>query len=125
MDKAVLKKWAQNLGLAWEKRDALAAATLFAKNVQYYESVFSSPCKNWNVVYELWKAVPQNQKEVCFSLQQVLVNERTGIVHWNLSRILLPSNQKQKIDGIFMIKLNSKGLCTFFKQWRAVKEYFL
>lgn len=40
----------------------------------------------------------------------------------NLWNTLLQNNKTQKIDGIFQISLNSDEKCTYFKQWRYVKE---
>jgi len=115
-------EWFNKLGKAWIERDPHEAANLFSKDVKYYESVFDSPCENWNRVFELWKVVPTNQKNVTFDFEVIAIKDNLAVANWKVTRILLSTNQKQIIDGIFVIKLNNEGRCNYFKQWRAVKE---
>ena len=121
MDEKQLKNWLNNFKTAWEERNPEKAALLFSKDVIYYESLFSEPCENWDEVSKLWQVVPQNQKEVSFNYEIISITEKIGVVNWKVSRIKLPSNQKELIDGIFLISLNAEGLCNLFKQWRATK----
>lgn len=102
MEKPDFNKWLNKLGGAWIGRNPKAAACLFAKNCVYYESVFEMPFKTRKDILKLWLEVPKNQK---------------------VKRALVPSNERQLIDGIFQISLNNKGLCTFFKQWRSIKKF--
>lgn len=121
MNEKQLKNWLGNFKDAWKQRNPEKAALLFSKDVIYYENPFSKPCNNWEEVLGLWEAVPQNQKDVSFGYEIINITEKLGIVNWKVSRTKLPSNQKEFIDGIFLISLNTDGLCNFFKQWRAVK----
>jgi len=114
-------EWFNKLGEAWSERDPHKAANLFSKDVEYYESVFDSPCENWDKVLELWKVVPDNQKDITFDFELVAVADNLAVANWKVTRTLLPTNQKQIIDGIFIIKLNDEGRCNYFKQWRVVK----
>lgn len=112
--------WIEKLKDAWVNRDPKATVQLFSNNVKYYESVLEEPFESKEEVYELWKVVPSNQDNVSFEYKIISVPE--GIVNWKVKRTLLPSNKCQIIDGIFQIKLDSNGLCCFFKQWRTSKE---
>ena len=116
-----LQSWTKKLGKAWTNRDAKAAAYLFAKNCKYYESALENPCNNWSDILKLWQTVPQNQKNVVFKFKILAISDKFGIVNWDVKRTLLPSNEKQVIDGIFQISLDKNGLCIFFKQWRKSK----
>lgn len=113
-----IQRWFTKLGKAWENRDPQAAASLFAENVQYYESPFSDPCANWDEVLQLWLVVPNNQKDVQFQHDVLMVKNNLGVAHWKVSRTRLPGNEREDIDGIFLVSLNDDGLCTLFKQWR-------
>jgi len=117
----MIEEWLKKFGTAWMHRDAQAAADLFSKDVEYYESALEKPV-NWNSVVNLWKVVPENQKKVKFEFSIVSSEGDTSVVNWKMSRTLMPSEQHQDIDGIFIIKLNAEGLCSYFKQWREVKE---
>lgn len=115
-------EWFSKLGKAWTERDSYQAANLFSKDVEYYESAFDPPCENWNKVQELWKVVPINQEDVIFTFEVVATKDNLAVANWKVTRVILPKNQKQIIDGIFVIKLNDEGYCNYFKQWRATKE---
>jgi hypothetical protein len=121
MDNKQMHDWFKKLGEAWSERNPDKAADLFSKDVKYYESAFDAPCQNWNKVLELWQAVPTNQKDVSFSFELVAVADNLGVANWKVARTLLPTNQRQMLDGIFIIKLNDEHRCNYFKQWRAVK----
>ena len=123
MEKQKFQDWFEKLGKAWSARDPQKAANLFSKNVKYYESVFDPPCESWDKVFELWKVVPENQKDVIFEFEIMAVSDDLAVANWKVNRTLLPSNRKQNIDGIFVAKLNEEGLCNYFKQWRAVQEF--
>ncbi len=117
-----IHRWMDAFGLAWSSKDVDVVMGLFDKdNIEYFESVFNPPLTDWAAVKKLWAVVPANQKDITFSYDIVLSSKASCVIHWNVSRVLLPANEKQLVDGIFLIRLNNKGLCTFFKQWRAVK----
>ncbi len=115
-------EWFNKLGKAWTERDPHQAANLFSKEVEYYESVLNPPYENRDKVFELWKVVPFNQKDVTFDFEIIATKDDLAVANWKVARTLLPTNQKQMINGIFVITLNERGLCKYFKQWRTVKE---
>lgn len=115
-------EWFTKLGNFWCNLDPVGAANLFSKDVIYYESVFEKSCANWEEVFALWKLVPNNQKNISYHFEILSTSGDLAIANWQLSRILLPSNKNQLINGIFLIKLNKDGLCNYFKQWRTIKE---
>jgi hypothetical protein len=113
-------EWFKKLGKAWCELDPEKAIALFSKDVEYYESVFEKPCENWDKVYELWKVIPENQKDVTFEFKIVAEKDNLAVANWKVNRTF--NDKKQKIDGIFIIKLNEEGLCNYFKQWRSTNE---
>jgi len=114
--------WLKKFGEAWSERNPQKVLSLFSKNVKYYESVFEPPYEDLNKVLSLWKVVPLNQKDVTFNFEIITVSDDLAVANWKVTRTLLPTNQRQKIDGIFIIKLNNESLCYYFKQWRSLKE---
>jgi hypothetical protein len=122
MEKEKFDEWLEKLGKAWCDLNPEQAVSLFLKDVEYYENVFEKPCNSWEEVFNLWKVIPENQKNVSFEYEVVCIKDDLAVANWKVTRTLIPSNKKQDIDGIFIIKLNNQGLCNYFKQWRAVKE---
>ena len=50
MEKEIFDDWLKKLGKAWSDRNPEKTANLFSKDVEYHESVFNPPCKNWEEV---------------------------------------------------------------------------
>lgn len=110
-------------GKAWENLNPDEAMAQFSKeDLTYYESVFSQPLTSWEDVHRLWDIIPANQKNVKFKYEILITSENHSIIHWKVERFFVPINAMQKIDGVFEIKLDDRGLCIYFKQWRTVKE---
>lgn len=120
IDPTIYQRWLNDLGKAWVALNPKNAVNLFSKDVEYYETATSKPCENWDAVFDLWKIVPTNQKDVAFDFDILAISENLCVANWRVERTLLPQNTTQKIDGIFVLKLNKDGLCNYFKQWRAV-----
>lgn len=114
--------WLTLLGKAWMALDPKSASELFSKDVVYYESALNAPCKSWEEVRNLWEVIPSNQKNVMFHFEILSATEKGCFANWQVERTLLPQNTQQKIDGIFLFRLNAEGLCSYFKQWRTVGE---
>ena len=114
--------WLERFGKAWSDLDADTASRLFSNDVEYYESSLRDPCKSWDEVRDLWSVVPNNQKDVSFKYQIIASLGNLCVANWQVTRTLLPQLSRQSIDGIFVIKLNEKGLCNYFKQWRTSEE---
>ena len=119
----IFQNWLDQLGKKWIALDPEGAADLFSKDVVYFESTLKNPCKSWGEVFELWKVIPDNQKDITYNFEILAIKDDLCVANWQMERTLLPQNIKQKIDGIFVIKLNKDGLCNYFKQWRTAENY--
>lgn len=116
------QNWLDALGHAWIDLNPKEASDLFSKDVEYYESALKAPCDNWDQVFDLWKVVPNNQKDITLKFEILSTTENLCVANWWMERMLLPGEIRQKIDGIFVFKLNDNGLCNYFKQWRTVEN---
>ena len=115
-------KWIHDFMNAWKNQDVEAVMKTISKNCQYYENVFDEPCSSFEDIRKLWEVVPTNQKDMEYDYKIILENDEFCIVNFFVKRKLVPSGVVQDIDGIFQISLDENGLCSFFKQWRSVKE---
>jgi hypothetical protein len=115
-------KWLDNFMNAWKNRNVDAVMKTISKNCKYYETVFENPHTTTEDIRKLWEIVPTNQRNIEFEYEIILSNDEFCIVNFLVKRTLIPSGIIQDIDGIFQISLDENGLCTFFKQWRSVKE---
>ena len=122
MTKKDFSIWAEKFLKAWAELNPRGALSVLSRDVEYYESPFSGPCKSWEEVEKLWKVVPHNQKDITYKHDVLMVEGNLGLIHWEVSRTTLPEGKRQKFDGVFLVRLNKKGLCTMFKQWRMIKD---
>ena len=122
MTKKDFSIWAEKFLKAWADLNPEAALSVLSKDVEYHESPFSGPCKSWNEVEKLWKVVPDNQKDITYKHDVIMVEGDLGLIHWNVRRTTVPEGKQQEFDGVFLVRLNQEALCTMFKQWRMVRE---
>jgi len=115
-------KWVNDFMTAWKKQDVGVVMKTISKNCKYYETVFDEPCSSFEDIRKLWEVIPKNQKNIEFDFKIILSNDEFCIVNFFVNRTLIPSGIVQNINGIFQISLDENGLCSFFKQWRSIKE---
>lgn len=113
-------EWITKFMDSWKSLDGEKTAELLSKDVEYYETPNGTPCASWEEVLELWRVVPQNQRDISYSFNIVCYSQEVCIVNWKMERVFIKGlgASKQYIDGIFQISLDNNGKCKFFKQWR-------
>lgn len=109
--------WVERLGKAWVARDPDMAAGLCAENVLYYEDPFEEPLEGRAAVQEIWEEVPKIQKDIRFTHDVTAVNGQMGIAHWSASYAKISSGKRVALDGVFVVTLDEKGLCSEFRMW--------
>jgi hypothetical protein len=117
MDTKQFTQWLDTLKEAWEERNPSLIATILDKNIEYYEIPGQKPYMSVQKVVELWQDVPQSQKNIHFDYTIISVNENVGIAHWIADFERIKTGAQAHLDGIFLVWLNEKGLCTRFQQW--------
>ena len=122
MNRKWFSLWFSNLGRVWEEKNLQAIPSLFADKFEYYETPFEKPYTTKEGLLKLWENVPQSQKDIKFAFDIISATENIGIAHWCASFTRIKQSKRSVLDGIFLVKLNNKGLCTLFKQWWVTKE---
>lgn len=121
MCKEMYEKWTKEFMESWKELDWKRTLNTLSRNVEYYENPIDKPCSSFEEVTNLWNIVPNNQKDIDYQFKIISFNENICIINWQMTRTMIKTNTKQKIDGIFQISLDGQGKCTFFKQWRFTK----
>lgn len=122
MQENLFKDWFSKLGKAWEGKDSQAIPPLFADKFEYYETPFEKPYTTKEGLLKLWEEVPVSQKDIKFDFDIIAISNNIATAHWHTSFTRTKQDKKAILDGIFLIRLNNKGLCTLFKQWWIAKE---
>ena len=116
------ENWLKKYGDAWCALDPDTVMQMTAReNLVYYESTFETPTNDWDHVNALWQLVKTNQKHVVFNYEILMSNEKQLLAHVQISRTMVPSGEKQLIDGAFLFGFDTSGKCNYFRQWRMLK----
>jgi len=109
--------WLELYGKAWTLRDPELLNELFTEDAKYYEKPFSLPFDGMDSIKDYWRIVAQTQSDIRFEYKIFMVSETYGIAHWEASFVRKPNKELVKLDGIFVVNLNSENKCTLFREW--------
>ena len=110
------KAWLDLHGKAWTERNPELIRDLFVQDAKYLEKPFSTPFDGIDSIIEYWQGVAQTQKDVSFQYKILAIYQDLGIAHFAAS-FLRDQTTQVKLDGIFLVKLNSQNKCTRFEEW--------
>ena len=100
-------QWCEELLDNWRKKEVDQIVNLFDENAIYYETPTTKI--NAKEIRKMWEEIKeQNTSKIKFQI--LCENEKCCIVNFILE-------DKVTYDMIYLIKLNEKNKCTFFKQW--------
>ncbi len=114
-------EWMKKFMEGWKHLDWRAVLSVLDKKVEYYENPIDEPCRDFDEVTKLWSVVAENQRDIEYSYEILACDDEKCLINWRMTRTMLPET-KQAIDGSFQAAVNGDGKCTFFKQWRFVKQ---
>jgi hypothetical protein len=117
MDHATFKDWLEAYGRAWESRDPHAAAALFAEDASYQVTPFVAPHCGHKAIFDYWTEVTQTEVDIRFGFEILTTTAELGIARWWASFVRTPPGLKTKLDGIFLISLDTDGRCKSLREW--------
>ncbi len=117
MDRESFKRWLDSYGRAWTDRDPKAAAALYTDDATYQVTPFTTPISGREAIYEYWDGVAKTEERIQFGYEILAVNSELGIARWWASFVRVPPGLATKLDGIFLISLDSNGLCQSLREW--------
>ncbi len=117
MTREVFAAWMEQYGRAWEKRDAEAAAALYAEDGTYQVTPFVKPMRGRAAILEYWTHVVQTQENIHFGYEILALAQEHGIARWWATLVIIPQQLKTQLDGIFVIALDEEGRCVQLREW--------
>ncbi len=117
MDHYSFKGWLELYKKAWTERNAELIRDLFAQDAKYFEKPFSAPLEGIDSIIQYWQGVAQTQKDISFKYKILAVTKELGIAHFEASFLRSQTKTMVKLDGIFLVKLDSQNKCTSFAEW--------
>ena len=116
MDRTAFESWLKAYGRAWRDRDAQAAADLYTEGGTYQVTPFVEPMRG-RAILDYWSNVARTQENIEFDFEVLAVTADFGLARWWASFVIVPQQLQTKLDGIFLISLDSAGLCTSLREW--------
>lgn len=83
----------------------------------YQVTPFDEPLRGRAAIHEYWTGVAQTEENIQFDYEILAVTAEHGIARWRASFVRVPPGLPTKLDGIFVITLDSGGLCQSLREW--------
>ena len=117
MERGSFKRWLDLYGRAWIDQDPNAAAALYTDDATYQVTPFSEPLRGRDAIYGYWGSVAKTEKEIQFNYEVLAVTAENGIARWWASFLIVPLGLETRLDGIFVVSLDSDGRCLSLREW--------
>lgn len=113
MTKENIQHWLGKFKKGWISHDVEAVLALFDNNVEYWETP-QRRLKDFNELRKEWMAV-KGQSNIKLDFDVFSSSKGRYVVIWKLT-YSDGSGDGKNCAGTYLIKLNPKGLCTYFLQ---------
>jgi len=114
---ADLDAWLGAYGQAWEKKDADAAANLFAADARYFETPYADAFEGQDGVRDYWARVTADQQDIDFQYSRIAVDGNTGIASWSATFTTISGGVKVELNGVFVLEFDANRRCLVLREW--------
>ena len=113
---ATLDEWVEGYRLAWETRDAAAAAALFTPDATYRSDILEEAHQGREGVREYWQSVTSTQSEVRVRMGRPFVDgRRVAVEFWTNMKV---QDEDVTLPGCLLLDFDDGWLC------RRLREYW-
>lgn len=111
-----VRSWLESYRVAWERKDADAAAALFSARSTYRANIFEEPFEGREGVATYWRDVTASQADVQVRIGEPLVDgDRVAAEFWTT---MLVAGDEVTLPGCLLLRFDDDGLCA------ALREYW-
>lgn len=114
---AELDAWLAAYGKAWERKDADAAASLFAEDARYFETPYAEAFEGRAGIGEYWARVTADQRDIRFRYATIAVDGNTGIASWSATFTTISGGAKVELNGVFVLEFDERKHCVVLREW--------
>ena len=108
--------WVEAYRLAWEERDADAAAALFSEDSTYRSNIFEEPHVGQDGVRDYWSGVTATQRDVTVRMGRPIVDgARVAVEFWTTME---NAGAEITLPGCLLLVFDDDGRC------RSLHEYY-
>ena len=111
-----LDQWIEGYRLAWENRDAEAAAGLFTSDATYRSNIFEDAYRGRSGVEEYWRSVTRSQSDVRVRMGRPFVDgSRVAVEFWTTMTV---EGADTTLPGCLLLDFDDQWMC------RRLREYW-
>ena len=111
-----LNAWVEGYRLAWENRDAPAAAALFTPDATYRSNIFEDVHTGRDGVKAYWESATDSQSDVRVRMGRPFVDgSRVSVEFWTNMKV---EQEEVTLPGCLLLDFDDTGLC------RSLREYW-
>lgn len=108
--------WVESYRLAWENRDAEAAASLFTPDATYRDNIYEEPHHGQAGVEGYWRSVTESQTEIRVRMGTPFVDgHRVAVEFWTNMKV---DGEETTLPGCLLLEFDDSWLC------RRLREYW-
>lgn len=111
-----LGDWVEAYRVAWETKDAPAAAALFSPEATYRSNIFEEPHRGHEGIADYWRSVTAAQSDVRVRMGRPFVDgDRVAVEFWTTMKV---DGQPVTLPGCLLLDFADDGTC------RRLREYW-
>lgn len=107
-----IEAWLQEFREAWMQKDIDSVMQLFTDDVEYFETPFQRLEKG--ELREEWRSI-RDQESIGLEFEIFASEGKRHTVVYSFECII--DGEDYQSEGVYLIKLNSEGLCEKFRQY--------
>lgn len=112
---ATLHEWIEAYRLAWESRDADAAAALFTPDATYRSNIYEPAHEGQEGVAEYWTSVTASQRDVRVRMGRPFADgTRVAVEFWTVMDV---SGDETTLAGCLLLDFDEDGLCSRLREY--------
>ena len=110
-----VRSWLESYRVAWERKDADAAAALFSEPSTYRANIFEQPFEGRDGVATYWRDVTSSQEDVRVRIGVPFVDgDRVAAEFWTTMRV---AGEEVTLPGCLLLRFDADGLCASLREY--------
>jgi hypothetical protein len=111
-----LEAWVEGYRVAWEQKDADAAAALFTEDATYRANIFEEPARGRDGVRDYWETVTASQTDAEVRMGRPFADgQRVTVEFWTNMK---DDGNDVTLPGCLLLEFDEEWLC------RSLREYW-